>query len=234
MSGVRPAQRRTPRRRRRGRRGGDRLPLPLMAAALVIAVWLCVTVVQWLLVHWWIPAAAVPLALAGGRWWWLQRTRRRQEEAARARRLRYQLSQLDALHHSQFEDAVRDLMYRDGCADAVRTGGRGDNGADVKATDPSGRRWVVQCKHRRRGLDGSPVGTPDLQVLNGTARPVHGADVVVLVTNGRFSKPAVPFGLSQRIHLVDRHLLAQWAAGSTPLWELLGRLPPPRKATPLS
>jgi hypothetical protein len=34
------------------------------------------------------------------------------------------------------------------------------------------------------------VGTPDLQVLNVTARQVHGADVAVLVTNGRLTAPA--------------------------------------------
>jgi len=72
-------------------------------------------------------------------------------------------------------------------ADAIQVGGAGGNGADVKATDPFGHRGVIQCKHRRHGLTGSPAGTPDLHVLNGTARQLHGADVVVLVTNGRFS-----------------------------------------------
>ncbi|WP_308460699.1 restriction endonuclease [Streptomyces sp. Ru72] len=61
-------------------------------------------------------------------------------------------------------------MARDGCRDALRVGGGGDLGADVKATDPFGRGWVIQCKHRRNGDRGSAVGTPDLQVLNGTAR----------------------------------------------------------------
>ncbi|MFD3565810.1 restriction endonuclease [Streptomyces sp. NPDC058667] len=56
---------------------------------------------------------------------------------------------LDRLHHRQLEDAVRGLLRRDGAVDAVRVGGAGDNGADVKGTDPAGRRWVVQCEHRR-------------------------------------------------------------------------------------
>ncbi|MCX3291795.1 hypothetical protein OR263_34665 [Streptomyces sp. NEAU-H22] len=30
----------------------------------------------------------------------------------------------------------------------------------------------------------SVVGAPDVQVLNGTARPVHGADVAVIVISG--------------------------------------------------
>lgn len=104
----------------------------------------------------------------------------------------------------------------------------------MKATDPYGRRWVIQCKHRRQGLAGSAVGTPDLQVLNGTARPVHHADIAVIVTNGRVTAPAVTFAREQRLHVVDRHTLAGWGAGSSPLWELLPAVPRPRKPGALS
>ncbi|WP_245728051.1 restriction endonuclease [Streptomyces vietnamensis] len=149
-------------------------------------------------------------------------TRRRRSEC-------WDIRFLDSLHHTEFEEAVRDLMRRDGAHDAVRVGGAGDNGADVKGTDPVGRRWVIQCKHRRDGAAGAAVGSPDLHVLNGTGRPVHGGDVVVLVTNGRFTVPAVEFARSQRLHLVDRGLLNEWASGSSPLWELLPHLPTPRR-----
>lgn len=202
--------------------------------ALAVGVVLSVALVRWLLAHWWILALAAVIVGMGGAWWWQQRAARLERERIRARSVRYRLDQLDGLHHTQFEQAVRDLMFRDGCADAVRSGGRGDNGADVKATDPSGRHWVIQCKHRRNGLAGSPVGTPALQVVNGTARQIHGADVVVVVTNGRFTRDAVPFGRSQRIHLVDRALLGTWADSARPLWELLHSIPPPRRPTPLS
>lgn len=117
---------------------------------------------------------------------------------------------------------------------AVRVVGGGDLGADVKATDPWGRRWVIQCKHRRNGLAGSAVGTPDLQVLNGTARQVHGADIAVIVTNGRVTAPALAFAKQQRLHVIDRHTLGEWASGSRPLWELLRSVPPPRRPTTLS
>ncbi|MFJ9681955.1 restriction endonuclease [Streptomyces sp. NPDC101194] len=228
----RPSTRRRTRRSGRQQRADDRL-LGLLVAA-VLAVALVVAVVDWLLVHWWVLAAIGVLAvLAGG-----VRLHRKQQqarwEAVRAQGLRYGLTQLDALHHTRFEDAVRDLMRRDGCRDAVRVGGAGDLGADVKATDPYGRRWVIQCKHRRNGLAGSAVGTPDLQVLNGTARQVHAADVAVIVTNGRVTAPAVTFAEQQRLHVVDRHTLAVWAAGSRPLWELIRAVPPPRKPTSLS
>ncbi|WP_425508664.1 restriction endonuclease [Streptomyces genisteinicus] len=219
-------------RAQRRRRRDDRLILFLAGGALAAAT--VVAVVNWLLTNWWILiAVGVLAALAGGGLLHKQQQRARWE-AVRAQGLRYGMPQLDALHHTRFEEAVRDLMRRDGCQDAQRVGGRGDLGADVKATDPYGRRWVVQCKHRRDGLAGSAVGTPDLQVLNGTARQVHGADVAVIVTNGRVTAPAVAFARQQRLHIVDRHTLALWAAGSRPLWELLRAVPPPRRPTPLS
>nr|WP_078845766.1 restriction endonuclease [Streptomyces albus] len=201
-----------------------------MAGVLAVAgIGLLVAVVQWLLAHWWVLVLAGVLAAGTAVVWWRQAVQRQRWEVVRAQGLRYQVAQLDALDHAQFEHAVRDLMFRDGCRDAVRTGGRGDRGADVIATDPAGRRWVIQCKHRRNGTAGSAIGTPDLQRLNGTARPIHGADVVVMLTNGRFTRDARPFSKDTRIHLVDRDLLARWAAGSWPLWDLLPKIPPPRR-----
>ncbi|WP_052869061.1 restriction endonuclease [Streptomyces niger] len=226
-----PARRRPARPGRRRRRKNDPAGLAVPAIA---AVALSAAVVDWLLIHWWLLVlAGVLVALAAGGWIYQQQQKSRWE-AVRAQGLRFGLPQLDALHHTRFEEAVRDLMRRDGCRDAVRVGGGGDLGADVKATDPFGRRWVIQCKHRRKGLAGSAVGTPDLQVLNGTARQVHGADVAVIVTNGRVTAPAVTFAEQQRLHVVDRHTLAVWAAGSQPLWELLRAVPPPRRPTSLS
>ncbi|WP_442815910.1 restriction endonuclease [Streptomyces sp. NBC_01768] len=226
-----PVRRRT-RRRGRRQRANDRLVVLLVVAVLAVAV--VVAVVNWLLVHWWVLVAIGVLAVLGGGVWLHQKQQRARWEAVRTQGLRYGLTQLDSLHHARFEDAVRELMHRDGCQDAVRVGGAGDLGADVKATDPYGRRWVIQCKHRRNGLAGSAVGTPDLQVLNGTARQVHGADIAVIVTNGRVTAPAVTFAKQQRLHVVDRDTLGTWAAGSRPLWELLRAVPPPRKPTSLS
>ncbi|WP_328868683.1 restriction endonuclease [Streptomyces sp. NBC_00287] len=231
-----PARRRSARRsaRRPGRRRQQQdAQFVVLAVVAVVAVSVVVMVVNWLLAHWWLLLIAAVVAVLGGMAWWQQRAQRAQWERARARALRYGLAQLDALSHRQFEHAVRDLMRRDGCTDAVQVGGQGDLGADVKATDPLGRRWVLQCKHRRHGERGAPVGTPDLQVLNGTGRPVHQADVVVMVTNGRITQPGRTFAHQQRLHLVDRRLLASWAAGSRPLWELLAALPPPRRPSSL-
>ncbi|MFF9049409.1 restriction endonuclease [Streptomyces parvulus] len=233
MTRRRPPTRRRNRRpsRRQQHRDAQLLTFTVVAAT---GIGLVMMLVNWLLTHWWILIVALALAGLAGAGWLYHRQQRAQWEAVRAQGLRYGLPQLDALHYSRFEDAVRELMHRDGCRDAQRVGGRGDLGADVKATDPYGRRWVIQCKHRRHGAQGSPVGTPDLQVLNGTARQVHGADVAVIVTNGRVTGPAVTFARQQRLHVVDRQTLAVWASGSRPLWELLRAVPPPRRPTSLS
>ncbi|MFB6582100.1 MULTISPECIES: hypothetical protein [unclassified Streptomyces] len=71
-----------------------------------------------------------------------------------------------------------------------------------------------------------PVRTPDLQVLNGTGRQVHDGNVLVMLTNGRITANAADFAKPQRHHPVDRHLLAERANGSRPLWDLLCALPP--------
>ncbi|WP_420790334.1 restriction endonuclease [Streptomyces sp. SPB074] len=178
--------------------------------------------------HWWLPLG---LALAGAAWYGY-RLRRRAERARweRARERALRLGTLDALGHREFECAVRDLSRRDGCADAEQVGGAGDLGADVLATDPYGRRWLVQCEHRRDGARGAAVAAPDLQRVNGTARQPHGAEVVLVVTNGRFSGRCPELAGALRMRLVDRELLGTWASGAVPLWELLPRVPAPRRA----
>ncbi|MEW2114932.1 restriction endonuclease [Streptomyces sp. NPDC005474] len=195
-------------------------------AVLVVAV-------QWLLAHWWILVLAALIGAVGGGLW-LQRKRQRAEwERVRAQALRLRIAQLDELDHKAFEFAVRDLMRRDGCQ-AEQLGGAGDNACDVRAVDPAGRVWAIQCKHRRDGEGGAAVGVGVLQQVNGTARQIHGADIAVVLTNGRFTSKAIPWGKEHGIHLVDRRTLGEWAAGSRPLWDLLDRIPPPRRPTALS
>ncbi|MFJ6486394.1 MULTISPECIES: restriction endonuclease [unclassified Streptomyces] len=236
MTGSRRPTRRASRRpsssRRRKNQHLEQVVLAALAATVVLS--LAAAALRWLAAHPWVVVLTLLAASAAAAAWWRRRSDATRSERARAQGLRYAVGQLDRLHHRQFEFAVRDLMQRDGYQDAQQVGGCGDNGADVKATDPYGRRWVIQCKHRRDGWAGKPVGTPDLHVLNGTGRQVHGGDVLVMLTNGRITSNAVDFAKSQRLHLVDRRLLAEWAAGSRPLWELLRQVPPPRKPSALS
>ncbi|MFH9698436.1 restriction endonuclease [Streptomyces globisporus] len=229
----RPAPRRNPRRpgprrrssRSRRQRERDAQVTFAVVALAVAAAW---ALVSWLLVNWWVLIVLGALALIGGAGWAHRRQQQRTWARVRQQALRYGLPELDALHHRDFEYAIRDLMLRDGCTDARQIGGAGDNGADVLATDPLGRSWVIQVKHRKDGDRGSPVGTPDLQRVNGTARQLYGADVVLVVTNGRFSTRCAPLAQQLHMHLADRRVLATWASGNRPLWELLPRIPQPR------
>ncbi|MFJ9111358.1 restriction endonuclease [Streptomyces sp. NPDC102283] len=225
----RPARRSVlPRRRRSRRRQRRDTQLLLLGVGALAGVTLVWAVISWLLVNWWALVVLGALAAVGGTVW-VHRYRQRQAwDRVRRQALRYGLSELDALHHRDFEYAIRDLMLRDGCTDARQIGGAGDNGADVLATDPLGRTWVIQAKHRKAGDRGSAVGTPDLQRVNGTARQLYGADVVLVVTNGRFSTRCAPLAAQLRMHLADRRVLATWASGGRPLWELLPRIPAPR------
>ncbi|MGK5629823.1 restriction endonuclease [Streptomyces sp. URMC 123] len=220
-------------RRRTARRFRKQDERAALLVAAVVAAGLLSAAVRWLLAHWWVLVlAGVVAAGVGGLW--LRWARQRAEWArVRARALRPRMAELDALDHRAFEFAVRDLMRRDGSV-AERLGGAGDNACDVRAVDPAGRVWAIQCKHRRDGERGPAVGVGVLQQVNGTARQIHGADIAVVLTNGRFSAKAIPWGRQHRIHLVDRRVLGQWAAGSRPLWDLLDRVPPPRRPTALS
>ncbi|GLX40716.1 hypothetical protein Sros01_67890 [Streptomyces roseochromogenus] len=47
-----------------------------------------------------------------------------------------------------------------------------------------------------------------------------------MLTKGRITSNAAGYAKSQRLHLVDRYLLAEWAGGSRPLWDLLRALLP--------
>ncbi|MEU0002163.1 restriction endonuclease [Streptomyces microflavus] len=229
----RPVRRRTPPYRRTRRRPSRRqqrrdTQVFLLAAGTAAGLALAWAVISWLLVNWWALIVLGAIAAVGGTVW-VHRYRQQQAwDQVRQQALRYGLPELDALHHRDFEYAIRDLMRRDGCTDARQIGGAGDNGADVLATDPLGRTWVIQAKHRKDGDRGSAVGTPDLQRVNGTARQLYGADIVLVVTNGRFSTRCAPLAAQLHMHLADRRVLATWASGGRPLWEQLPKIPAPR------
>lgn len=134
------------------------------------------------------------------------------------------LEQIDRLHYQEFEELTAWLLERDGHDIERRTGGPGDMGADVIAVSPSGQRVVVQCKHS--GTAGRSMPPKALHGLNGTARQIHKADVVIAVTNGGFSKQGREFAEKQGIHLIDRAALQRWATWGRPVTEILD-LPAP-------
>lgn len=117
----------------------------------------------------------------------------------------------------QFEELTADLLGRDGLTILRRSGGSGDQGADVIAVTPDGRRVVVQCKLRQRGSIRPNV----LYEVNGTARQVHGADIPVVVTNGTFAAKSTTFAADHDIHLIDDHGLRRWAIWGESFYDIL-------------
>jgi restriction system protein len=208
-----------------GRRGGSSAgplgPL-LVVAVLALVAWAVLRAAyQWLTGHEYvIVIAVVVIAAVTARLIW----RARQDARERARRLamlRYDLSQIDAMSPTAFEIACRELLRRDGLR-AEHVGRSNDQCADVTARDPANRIWVVQCKHTRVGKN---VGVQVLQAVNGTARQVHHADLVIVATNGGFTGPARTFAASQHIYLIGRHGLARWATQGHSLYTVLGLAP---------
>ncbi|MFF9378886.1 restriction endonuclease [Streptomyces griseoluteus] len=130
------------------------------------------------------------------------------------------LEDIHTLSPAMFEQTVAALARRDGHTILRSGGGSRDLGADVITRAPDGSRVVLQCKHRQGGH--GKVGSPDIQTLNGTARPEHKADIVVAVTNGTFTKPASDFARNHDISLMDWTRLRRWATWGEPLLSVLG------------
>ncbi len=128
-------------------------------------------------------------------------------------------AQFDAMTPTEFEQATAALACRDGLVVSQRQGGARDLGADVIAHAADGRKIVFQCKHRQPG--GRPLGSPVIQTLNGTARPVHKADIVIAMTNTSFTEPAHQLAKTQNIHLLWGLDLIRWATWGVPLLDLL-------------
>ncbi|MBG0818386.1 restriction endonuclease [Planomonospora sp. ID82291] len=193
----------------------------LVALAAVYAVIVIVrTAAELIFGHWYIgiPAAVFSGALLTLGWRWnIVAARRR---AARLAGLRLTLPEIDLMGHTAFEYAVRDLMIRDGI-DARRIGGKNDMAADVIGKDRTARTAnviVVQCKHTTVG---GKVGARVIHEVNGTARPAHGADLAVVVTNGSFTRGARQRAAMWGIGLIGRDELSRWAGGETSVHRLL-------------
>ncbi|MFE5095956.1 restriction endonuclease [Streptomyces sp. NPDC056638] len=140
------------------------------------------------------------------------------------------LEDVHVMTPTAFEQTVAALARRDGYHIIRDGGGARDLGADVIAVTPDRLRVVFQCKHRQAGL--GKVGSPDIQTLNGTARPEHNADIVVAVTNGTFTKPASDFARTHDIHLLCQARLERWATWGEPLLSVLELAEPrPQNAT---
>ncbi|MGI5372701.1 restriction endonuclease [Streptomyces sp. CA-251387] len=200
----------------RGR--SEQLAAAAVAAAAGWGLLQAVTALGQLAARLWPVLAVLAAAGAGYGLWRIRRAGRiRRVRAQMLARLHITLDQFDAMNDRQFEQALRDVLVRDGWR-ARQVGRAGDQGADVIADHPALGRLVVQAKHTTTA---AKVGSPVLYQLKGTAGPVHGAHLAVVITNGHLTRDAKSWGERHQIHWVDRDRLRQWAEHGTPLHELL-------------
>jgi restriction system protein len=79
---------------------------------------------------------------------------------------------------------------------------------------------VIQAK--RYGLK-TRVGNDAVQMVNGTYRDAHGADLAAIVTTSGFTKQAREFAERVGIRMFDRDGLSGWASRTGPApWEPVG------------
>jgi restriction system protein len=117
----------------------------------------------------------------------------------------------DGMSGPEFEQFIARLMRASGCRRVTVCGGAGDEGADVIGYAPDGRRLVVQCKRYKNS-----VGSPEVQRFAGTAHRIHGADIALLVTNGRLTRQAWDVARRCDIIAFDRDRLAAWLSTNVP------------------
>src|SRR5262249_34719862 len=113
-----------------------------------------------------------------------------------ARRADLKLKQLAELTPEGFEEFVAELFEAMGY-EVQRTGGSGDEGADLRA-HRRGLRAIIQCKYHTRGV----VGSPDLQKFLGTIHHTS-SHKGFFVTTRTFSLAAEKFVAAHPIELID-------------------------------
>ncbi|GAA2293823.1 restriction endonuclease [Streptomyces violaceusniger] len=129
------------------------------------------------------------------------------------------IEQLDSAGHKEFEKICARLLERDGLQIVQAHGKKGDLAADVIGTDRYGQRFVLQCKHFSKVTD--KVGSETVQQVNGTARPIHNASTIMIVTNGGFTTDARKLADLFKIHLIGRGQLKRWAATGDDLSQIM-------------
>lgn len=217
-------------RRRAPKTPGEQVAAGVIAVACLLGLLHVATSAgRWLLGAWPILIALAAAASAAAALWQSRRSAARRERARRLAALRLSMSAIDAMNDRAFEFALRDLMLRDGCTTALRVGQAGDQCADVIAEHPIHGRIVVQAKHTTVA---AKVGSHVMYQVNGTARPVHHADIAIVVTNGSLTRDAKAWGDRHGIHWIDRTLLERWADAGHPVGGLL-RLPAATRRRPV-
>lgn len=206
MAPRRPARRRTYRRR-----------LPRSAKGWWIVLVLAVVVIAWIVqeigrhpVVFILTALILTAAITAGIIIYRRRQAYRQQVHAITS---YTLDQYQRMGDKEFEHALAQLCRRDGCTNVRVVGGKGDLGADVICTTPTGLRLVIQAK---RFAPTTKVGSGDVQKVNGTYQHAHGAQLAAIVTTSGYTKDAADYARHCGIRAYDGAALGRWASRTGP------------------
>jgi restriction system protein len=129
------------------------------------------------------------------------------------------LGAIDSMSPSAFVDLVEAMLQRDGFRTA-RPVARGTAHV-VLGTCPSGDTLLVSTHRVETPVGETPkpaavVGTPALHSVRVMAERLE-CDLVLVVTNGHFSKPARRYGDENEMTLLPRRDLQRWAEWQEPL-----------------
>ena len=166
--------------------------------ALMVGAWVARSAPRPLL---WV-AAAVAVAVLS--WWAVGRMRLTARRRAIART---DLSELDLMSGTEFEEHVAGLMRVHGYSAVTVVGGAEDGGADILARSPRGQAVVVQCKRWRHR-----VPPNDVRAFIGTLNSGYDGYQGMFVASNGFTEAAARAG-GEHMVLVDRDGLARWMGG---------------------
>ncbi|OEV12477.1 hypothetical protein AN218_08135 [Streptomyces nanshensis] len=188
----------------------------VVVAAGSLAVPLSALLWLWSYVGWW----AAVLAFGGfayGAWVVGRRLRALRARAGR-RRERFALAEVDAADDRGYRHIVGRLLQRDGWH-KVRGIRVNDSGAvHLVGEWPGGeQRLGVAFERARPGISEDPCGVAALRPVvapdDGPRRQRPAPLLLVVVSSGSFSRQRVVWAARSGVHLVDRPMLARWAAG---------------------
>ena len=160
---------------------------------------------------WVAQSSAYPLLWAAGAlvgaflvWWARLRLLRSRERRALER---VDLSEVDLMAGTEFEEHVAMLMRVHDYTAVSVVGGADDGGADVVARAPDGREVVVQCKRWNH-----PVPPNEVRAFIGVLHSGYAGYEGIFVSSSGFTEAAAAEG-DGYMALVDRNALARWMSG---------------------
>lgn len=99
----------------------------------------------------------------------------------------------------KFETRIGELLFVLGYYSIQTTPYKGDWGADLLAIDPSGKKWVFQCKHYKKSI---PVQAVDEAVR---ARYYYfKSESTAVITNSTFTTQAMEYAGKATVALIDK------------------------------